>query len=158
MSVLDRLTALFKSHPTPIPPKPLPEADVPHALGALLVRVARADDHYAVQEISQIDKILAKFQSIGPIDAAKLRAECERLEAFAPETPDFAYLLCESVSYEARLELVAALWDVVYADGTARAAEEHMMELTQDHLGTKSEDCAAARRAAEQKAGLSPAG
>lgn len=149
MSVFDRLTALFTAHPAPTPPKPLPDADVPHALGALLVRVARSDDHYAVQEISQIDKILAQFQGIGPIDAAKLRAECERLEAFAPQTPDFAYLLCESVSYEARLEMVTALWQVVYADGDKRPAEEHMMELTQTHLGIRAEDCAAARRAAE---------
>lgn len=149
MSVLDRLSALFKAHPTATAPKPLPEADVPHALGALLVRAARSDDHYAVQEISQIDKILARFQNIGPVDAAKLRADCERLEAFAPETPDFAYLLCETVPYEARLEMVTALWQVVYADGDKRPAEQHMMELTQDHLGIRSEDCDAARRAAE---------
>lgn len=152
MTVLDRLTRLFTSQSPQRAPQPLPEADVPHALGALLVRVARSDDHYAVQEISQIDRILARFQGIGPIDAAKLRAECERLEAFAPDTPDFAYLLCESVSYEARLEMVEALWDVVYADGASKQSEEDMMQLTQQHLGITSADCTAAR----SKAALSP--
>lgn len=96
MRVLDRLTALFTS-PVQVEAKPLPATDVTHALGALLVRVALSDKQYAVQEIGQIDRVLAKFQDIGPIDAAKLRAECERLEAFAPDTPDFAFLLCRSV-------------------------------------------------------------
>ncbi|MGB7317161.1 MAG: TerB family tellurite resistance protein [Planktotalea sp.] len=155
MPVLERLTKLFKAHPAPLPPKPLPEADVPHALGALLVRIALSDNHYAVQEISQIDRILSRFQGIGPIDAAKLRAECERLEAFAPDTPDFAYLLCESVPYDTRLEMVSALWEVVFADGALQQAEDDMMVLTQDHLGIRTEDCDAAREAAKLANSLS---
>ena len=144
MSVLDRLTALFSGPPAQ-DPKPLPPADVPHALGALLVRVARADDHYAFQEISQIDRILARFQSLGPIEAAKLRAECERLETFAPQTNEFAHLLCAHVDYTSRLAMTEALWEVVYADGTAHGAEEHMMQVTRAHLAITPEDCQAAR-------------
>ena len=153
MSVLDRLSALFAAPPAP-QPKPLPPADVPHALGALLVRVAKADTHYAVQEISQIDRILSRFESIGPIEAAKLRADCERLETFAPQTDDFAHLLCQHTPYEARLAMTEALWEVVYADGTSHQSEEDMMQVTQDHLGIRSEDCAAAR--AKAQSALSP--
>ena len=149
MSVLDRLTALFTSQSAQPEPKPLPPTDIPHALGALLVRVARSDHHYAVQEISQIDRILATYQQIGPIDAAKLRAESERLEAFAPDTPDFAYMLCRTIPYDDRREIVRALWDVVYADGIARDEEASVMQITQDHLGITPEDCKAARVAAK---------
>lgn len=156
MSVLDRLTALFKSPPTPQEMKPLPEADAPHALGALLVRVALSDNQYAVQEISQIDKVLATMYDIGAIEAAKLRAECERLEQFAPDTPDFAYLLCASVSYAERLKMVTALWQVVFADGALRDVESHVMEVTQSHLGIREEDCAAARLEAQRAAGSFP--
>lgn len=155
MSVIDRFTALFKEPRTETAPKPLPPADVPHALGALLVRVALSDRKYAVQEISQIDRVLAKFQDIGPIEAAQLRAESERLEAFAPDTPDFAFLLCESVSYEDRLSMVHALWDVVYADGTLKDVEVHVMDVTQNHLGIRPEDCAAAQTRAQEAAHLS---
>lgn len=149
MSVFDRLTALFKAPVAEKEIKPLPPTDVPHALGALLVRVALSDHQYAVQEISQIDRVLAKFQSIGPIEAAKLRAESERLEAFAPDTPDFAYLLCKSVSYEDRLSMVKALWQVVYADGKLQDVEAAVMEVTQTHLGISSQDCADAQKMAQ---------
>lgn len=153
MSVLDRLTALFSAPPA-AQPKPLPPNDVPHALGALLVRVARSDDHYAVQEISQIDQILAKFHDLGPVDAAKLRAECERLERFAPDTDDFALMLCAHVDYDARLSMTEALWEVVYADGTSKQSEEDMMEVTQNLLAISPADCRAARARAAQN--LSP--
>ena len=155
MSVLDRLSKLFKAPPPSKEIKPLPEADVPHALGALLVRVALSDHQYAVQEISQIDRVLSAYQGIGPIDAAKLRAECERLEAFAPDTPDFAFLLCRSVSYEDRLSMVEALWQVVFADGALLEVESDVMGLTQSQLGIRPEDCAAAKAKAQDNANLS---
>lgn len=158
MPVIERLRAYFTTPPSKQAPMPLPETDVPHALGALLVRVALSDHLYAVQEISMIDKILSRFQGIGPIQAAKLRAECERLEAFAPDTPDFAFLLCRSVPYETRLEMVAALWDVVYADGTRLEAEQDVMTVTQSHLGISAEDCAVAQSRAREAAPLPPKG
>ncbi|MEN8893538.1 TerB family tellurite resistance protein [Planktotalea arctica] len=155
MNVFDRLFKLFKAPPAPREIKPLPEADVPHALGALLVRVALSDKQYAVQEISQIDRVLAAYQGIGPIAAAKLRAECERLEAFAPDTPDFAFLLCKSVSYAERLSMIEALWQVVFADGALKDVESDVMELTQNQLGIAPEDCAAAKAKAQTTAHLS---
>jgi len=119
------------------------------------VGVILSDRKYAIQEISQIDRILAKFQGIGPIKAAQLRAESDRLEAFTPKTPEFAYLLCKSVSYENRLNMVHALWDVVYADGTLKDVEAHVMDVTQNHLGIRPEDWAAAQTRAQEAAHLS---
>ncbi len=40
-------------------PTALPEPDEKLALGALLVRVAKSDNHYDVDEIGEIDRILA---------------------------------------------------------------------------------------------------
>lgn len=154
MSIIDRLTDFFKSPPTVQEVKPLPATDVPHALGALLVRVALSDKQYAVQEIGQIDRVLARSQNIGPIEAAKLRAECERLEAFAPDTPDFAFLLCKSVAYKDRLSIVKALWQVVYADGALREIEADVMDITQSQLGIRPEDCTIAQQEAQGQAAL----
>jgi len=154
MSVLDRLISLFTSPPSDQDVKPLPPTDVPHALGALLVRVALSDNQYAVQEIGQIDRVLAKFEDIGPIEAAKLRAECERLESHAPDTPEFAILLRNSVAYEDRLKIVRALWQVVYADGALREVEADVMEVTQSQLGIRAEDCADAQSDAQAQAAI----
>ncbi len=153
MSVLDRLTALFTG-PAEIEEKPLPPTDVPHALGALLVRVALSDHQYAVEEIARIDRVLAKFQDIGPIDAAKLRAECERLEAVAPDTTAFTALLNQRVDYADRLKMVAALWQVVYADGALKDVEKRVMHLTQTQLGIQASDCTAAQADAQAQAAI----
>lgn len=154
MNVIERLTQLFSSPPVAAETKPLPETDVPHALGALLVRVALSDKQYAVQEIGQIDRVLASSQGLGPIEAAKLRAECERLEAFAPDTPDFANLLRASTDYADRLSIVQALWEVVYADGALREVEADVMNVTQSQLGIRAEDCEAAKTRAQDQAAL----
>ena len=151
---MDRLTALFTSPPVRADIKPLPVTDIPHALGALLVRVARADNQYLVEEISKIDRVLAAYQSIGPIEAAKLRAECERLESYATNTSDFTLYLCLSVSYEERLGMVEALWQVAFADGKLRETEKEVMELTQNQLGVRAEDCDRARAKALARADL----
>ena len=61
-------------------PEPLHDMDARLALAALLVRLAKADDDYAVEEIRRIDRIIASRYGLNPVDAAKLRADAEDLE------------------------------------------------------------------------------
>ena len=51
--------------------------------------------------------------------------------------------------------MVHALWDVVYADGTLKDVEAHVMDVTQNHLGIRPEDWAAAQTRAQEAAHLS---
>ena len=53
----------------------LPEPDEKLALGALLVRVAKSDTFYHVNEIVEIDHILANSFGLNAVEAAKLRGE-----------------------------------------------------------------------------------
>ncbi|MGR3502920.1 tellurite resistance TerB family protein [Pseudaestuariivita sp.] len=139
--ILDRFRALF-AHPAP---EPLPEPDARLALGALLVRVAKSDTTYRVAEIQQIDRILALRNALGPIEAAKLRATCEKIEAEAPETEEFAALIRETVPYPERVGAVQALWQVVLADGVRHENEEALVSLIEGTLGVSRADSAAAR-------------
>ncbi|MGR3839670.1 MAG: tellurite resistance TerB family protein, partial [Cognatishimia sp.] len=81
----------------------LPEPDDKLALAALLVRVAKSDSFYHVAEIVEIDQILAAGFDMNPVEAARLRATAEKLEAQAPDTQKFAQIVCESVDYAQRL-------------------------------------------------------
>ena len=140
--ILDRVLALFGGHKAD---QPLPEPDARLALGALLVRVAKSDAHYKFDEIKQIDRILALRNALNPIEAAKLRATCEKLEAQAPETAEFAALIRENVAYAERVGAVAALWQVVLADGIRHENEEALVSLIEGTLGVSRADSAAAR-------------
>jgi uncharacterized tellurite resistance protein B-like protein len=52
----------------------LPAADARTALGALMVRAAKADKAYLFEEVEQIDAVLAKLYGLNPVQAAKMRA------------------------------------------------------------------------------------
>lgn len=125
--------------------EPLPQPNAQLALGALLVRVAFADETYRASEIGQIDRILAKTFGLGPIEAAKLRATCEKLEHDAPETPEFARILRDEVDYAHRLALGEAMWSVALADGQRHEREELQVEVIEKALGLTAADMAALR-------------
>ncbi|WP_300059330.1 TerB family tellurite resistance protein [uncultured Roseobacter sp.] len=129
-------------------PTPLPQPNAQLALGALLVRVALADQNYQASEVGQIDRILAATFGLKPLEAAKLRATCEALERHAPGTPEFAQILRNEVAYDDRKALADAMWSVALADGTRDAAEELQLLAIETALGLSDDDIAAARDAA----------
>ena len=143
------LERLFKAFAAPSP-DPLPEPDEKLALGALMVRVAKSDHTYKFSEISRIDRLLARLNGIGPIDAAKMRAICEKLDKAAPDTEEFAHLIRETVSFEARVDALEALWEVVLADGVRRDEELQVVDEVREAIGLSEADSKKARRIAEK--------
>ncbi|MBD3662784.1 TerB family tellurite resistance protein [Sulfitobacter aestuariivivens] len=129
-------------------PEPLPQPNAQLALGALLVRVAFADDDYRASEIGQIDRILAQTFDLGPIEAAKLRAVCEKLERHAESTEEFAQILREEVDYADRKALGDAMWSVALADGHRDEKEEIQLNAIEIALGLTDLDMQAARETA----------
>lgn len=145
-ALLHRLTHAFGA-PTPTP---LPEPDEKLALGALMVRVAMSDHDYKLAEISRIDRLLQRLYGLKPIEAAKMRAVSEKLEKQAPDTERFGHLIRETVSFEARIDALEALWEIVLADGEAAADELRVIEETREALGLSEADSARARATAER--------
>ena len=127
-------------------PKPLPQPNAQLALGALLVRVALANRQYVAAEVAQIDRTLAATFKLKPLDAAKLRAECEALERNAPRTPEFTQILRDEVAYTDRKALGDALWAVAMADGRRDEAEELQLLAIATALGLSDADIATARK------------
>ncbi|SLN16998.1 Tellurite resistance protein TerB [Pseudoruegeria aquimaris] len=118
----------------------LPDPDARIALGALLVRLAKSDKHYAYEEISQIDRILARRYGLDPVAAAKLRHTAELLAEKAPDTEAFAQAVKAAIPYEERSGIVAALWDVVMADGVERPEEDDILDRAAAILGVDTAD------------------
>lgn len=127
-------------------PEPLPQPNAQLALGALLVRVALANRQYLAAEVAQIDKILSATFSLKPLDAAKLRAECEALERHAPGTLEFTKIVREEVAYADRKALGDAMWAVAMADGRRDEDEEVQLLDIETALGLSDADIAEARK------------
>lgn len=141
------LSKFFQSF-RPEKPSALPDPDAELALGALLVRVAQSDRDYKLEEISLIDRILARLYSHNAIEAAKVRALCEKLHAAAPDTDTFGKLIRETTGLEERLAALDALWEVVLADGDASDGECRIIEDSRKAMGLSRADSDAARKRA----------
>lgn len=133
-------------------PDRLPEPDARLALAAVLVRIARTDGLYAVEEVERIDRILMARHDLGPFEAAALRAQAEVLEAEAPDTVRFTRALKAATAVEERVELMQALWSVALADGLRDADEDRLMRMVANLLGMTDVQNAQARQKAERMA------
>lgn len=141
--MFDRVLALLRAPAADF--TPMPEADARHALGALLVRVAKADGAYLFQEIEEIDHLLADLYDLNAIEAAKMRAECEKLEGAMPDTAALAHILSCSVTSSERDDLVRALWKVADADGQRHNTEQKVVAIATETFGMSPESAAALR-------------
>ncbi|WP_417274884.1 TerB family tellurite resistance protein [Celeribacter halophilus] len=114
---------------------PLPEADAQHAMGALLVRAAKADHKILFEELQVIDSILARRFGLNPVEASKMRAACEKLEKEMPETQEMTSIVRNAISMEERERTLKALWQVVYADGVNHEQEDVLLHHIEKLLG-----------------------
>ena len=149
-AILERMFAELIARLTAPRPKPLPELDGRLALAALLVRVAKADANYAVEEIRRIDRILARSFGLNAVEAARMRADGDRLEHVAPEDGRFAAAICEAVDAAERENVLAAIWQVALADGAETSEELAYVHRVAERLGL---DAAAEGRARAQASG-----
>lgn len=130
-------------------PAPVSDSDARLALGALLVRLARADGDYQDIEIARIDNILAKRYGLSDADTQALRRDCETLETEAPDTVRFTRAIKDAVAYEDRRAVISAMWEIVLADGARDDEENSLMRMVAPMLGVTDQDSNAARRAIE---------
>lgn len=136
---------LFKRLTAP-EPEQLSDADARVALGALLVRIARADGEYDTAEIAQIDAVLQSRYGLAPAAAQELRAQCEVAEAEAPDTVRFTRAIKDAVAYEDREGVIESLWSVVLADGVRNKTEDALLRMVAPMLGVTDQDSHKARQ------------
>ena len=137
------LSRLFTEDPAP---QPLAAQDAEVAIAALLVRVARADDHYELSERQRIDRVLARRRGLTPDQAAERRAAAEMIEAEAPDTVRFTRLIKDRIALEDRTGVLAAMWEISYADQRRDKGEETMIRLVAGLLGVPDRDSALIRQ------------
>lgn len=120
--------------------------DARAALATLLVRIARADDHYAPEEQQMIMDVLKSRFELSDADAAQLKTDAETLEEQAPDTVRFTKIVKDAVPYEDRSGVVETLWRVALADGARDHEEDGFIRLVVNLLGVNDRDSGLARQ------------
>ena len=127
--------------------QPLLDAqDAEVAIAALLVRIARADNHYEQSEKDRIDLVLARRRGLSQAETAARRHTAEAIEAEAPDTVRFTRQIKDRIALDDRAGVIAALWEVCYADLRRDAGEDTMIRLVASLLGVNDRDSALIRQ------------
>ncbi|MBF5078765.1 TerB family tellurite resistance protein [Paracoccus sp. NBH48] len=147
---MDLLTRLMGDTAAPIDRD---EAEL--AIAALLVRVARADDHYDQAERDRIEQVLSR-RGLTAAEAATRRAQAEALEAEASDTVRFTRQIKDRIALEDRRAVLAALWEVAYADNSRGADEDSLIRLVSSLLGMTDRESAEIRQQVLARMGLEP--
>jgi uncharacterized tellurite resistance protein B-like protein len=148
-ALIDRLFGPYET--------PLAELDARHALAGMLVRIAKADGTYDAAEIARIDEVLRARYGLGPVEAAKLRAEAEKLEATGPSDSRFAAVIRDRTRAADRRALLEAMWRVMLADGVAGPQERRYLERSAERLGLSEQERAQAETDARSATNGPPA-
>ena len=127
-------------------PDTLVETEARLALAALLVRLAGADNEYVQAEKDRIEAVLQSRYTLTPEGAQALRVEAEALEAEAPDTVRFTRAIKDAVTYDNRIGVIEALWEVALADGKRDDDEDALVRLAASLLGVSDVDNAKARQ------------
>jgi uncharacterized tellurite resistance protein B-like protein len=132
-------------------PDRLTDTDARLAIGALFVRIARADGDYAAAEIARIDRVLASRYGLTAADAAALRLQCEGIEEEAPDTVRFTRAIKDGVPYEDRAAVIEALWEIALADGQREQEEDALLRMVAPMLGLTDQESALIRQRIEAR-------
>lgn len=122
------------------PSQTMSDPDARLAIGALLVRIARADGTYDADEQVRIDRILGQRFGLSPFEASRLRADCESIEADAPDTVRFTRAIKDAVPLQDREAIIRAMWEIVLADGDRDHHEDALMRTIAPLLGLTDQD------------------
>lgn len=145
---MDLLSRLMGDTPTPID-----SDDAELAIAALLVRVARADDHYDQAERERIERVLSR-RGLSADQATTRRLQAEVLEAEASDTVRFTRQIKDRIALEDRCDVLAGLWEVAYADTRRGQDEDSLIRLVAGLLGIPDRRSAQIRQQVLRRMGL----
>jgi uncharacterized tellurite resistance protein B-like protein len=128
-----------------------PVNDLPLAVAALLVELARMDDKVNAGERRTIEQLLARMFSLDPNGAQSLveRAakEMQRSAQYFP----FTQQICRHASADMRVQIIEMMWTVAYSDGALDPDEDALIRQVAGLIQVSDWERGAARKRALEK-------
>jgi uncharacterized tellurite resistance protein B-like protein len=125
--------------------------DLPLAVAALLVEMARMDDKADAGERRTIERLLARAFSLDPDSARSLVERADREMQRSTQYHPFTQQICRHASAEMRVQIIEMLWMVAYADGALNPDEDALIRQLAGLIQVSDWDRGAARKRALEK-------
>ncbi|KAA0017788.1 TerB family tellurite resistance protein [Salinicola corii] len=104
------------------------------AVAALLSEILRADYETEPEELAMLRRMLMAQFSLDEVAVDELVDQAQRQVDQAVDHFQYVSLLNERYDYDQRVELIAAMWRLAYADHELAALEEHRIRRLADLL------------------------
>ncbi|WP_251976541.1 tellurite resistance TerB family protein [Salinicola avicenniae] len=124
------------------------------AVAALLAEVLRADYETDPRELAVLREVLARQFSLSPADVDALVTQAQQQVESAVDHFQYVSLLNERYDYAQRVDLIAAMWRLAYADEELAALEEHRIRRLADLLYVTHADFIRTKLAVKASLGL----
>jgi len=122
------------------------------AAAALMFEIIWADHDIDPQELQVMSNALAELFAVDLSRVEQLVAEAQSNHEESVGLYEFTRALNEHMSAEAKVEVVAALWRIAYADSRIDRFEEHMIRRVAELLYVPHADFISAKHAARSPA------
>lgn len=127
------------------------------AAAALLFHVMDADGDAREVERAKLSSMLSQKYGLKGDALKHLLKAAEAADQEAVSLSDFTSVLKRHLDHQARLDLVALMWEIVYADGAVSEVEAGVMWRVAELIGISEEERNRIQAHAEEKSGSAPA-
>ncbi|KAB2690434.1 TerB family tellurite resistance protein [Brucella pseudogrignonensis] len=110
------------------------------AAAALMFHIMDADGDAREVERAKLSTMLSQKYGLKGDALKQLIRAAEEADQESISLSDFTTVLKRHLDYHARLDLIALMWDIVYADGIASEVEVDVMWRVAELIGIKAED------------------
>src|SRR5262245_34533274 len=147
--MIDRLLDLLAGRGEWTSEKPV--HDLPLAVAALLVELARMDDKVNAGERRTIEQLIGRMFSLDPNSAQSLVEQADRVMQRSTQYFPFTQQICRHASAERRVQIIEMLWTVAYADGALGPDEDALIREVAGLIQVSDWERGAARKRALEK-------
>lgn len=154
--MIDRLLDLLAGRAEWTPKDP--GSDLPLAVAALLIELARMDDTVDAGERRKIEQLLARMFSLDPKSVQSLVEQADQVMQRSAQYFPFTQQLCRHASAEMRVQIIEMLWTVAYSNGVLDPHEDALIRQIAGLIQVSDWERGAARKRALEKAANSEPG
>ncbi len=156
--MFERVLEFFKERPVGARERGKFSEDDPRlAAAALLFHIMDVDGETRESERKKLAATLSGKYGLKGEALKRLIRAAEAADQQAIDLSDFTAVLKRHLDYAARVDFMALMWDIVYADGEAREVETDVMWRVAQLIGLSEEDRNAVQARAEQASRGAPA-
>ena len=128
-----------------------PADDLPLAVAALLVELARMDDKVNTVERRAIEQLLTRMFSLDPRCVQSLVEQADREIQRSTQNFPFTQQICRHASADMRVQIIEMLWTVAYTDGALDPDEDALIRQVAGLIQVSDWERGAARKSALEK-------